>query len=340
MSDKSWLERVWYAAEQPPWWLKPPAALFASVVRLRRGLYSRGLKTGVRLPCAVIVVGNVSVGGTGKTPLVCWLALELKADGRKVGVVLRGYGGSRESPKLLESTDQASEVGDEALLIAHRTGVPVAVGKNRAAAATLLLTAGCDVILADDGLQHYALRRDCEIVVIDGQRGLGNHWQLPAGPLREPAERIEEADAVVVNGASEKAMGFKPPRFTMRLEAHEVERLDGTGRVSLASFAGKRVHAIAGIGNPQRFFDMLSGLGMLVTPHPKPDHAVLKRDDISFADDLPVLMTEKDAVKCVSFAAPNHWVVPVTARFDAAESKGLADIVRGTLDRFTLGEGG
>jgi tetraacyldisaccharide 4'-kinase len=186
-----------------------------------------------------------------------------------------------------------------------------------------LVSAGCDVVVSDDGLQHYALARDCEIVVVDGERRFGNGWLLPAGPLRESEARLRRVDAVVVNGGRAQLEGA----LSMRLEAKDALSLIGGAIKTLREFAGHSVHAVAGIGNPERFFNMLRGYGIEVVGHPLPDHARLQAADISFPDGRPVLMTEKDAVKCAGFAGPQHWYVPVTASFEGGESKLLLDIV-------------
>ena len=214
-------------------------------------------------------------------------------------------------------------VGDEPLLLARRTQVPVAIGGNRPAAAQLLVGQGCDVIVSDDGLQHYALARDCEVVVIDGDRRFGNGWLLPAGPLRETRSRLAVADAIVVNGGRAMLEGA----LSMRLEARSAVALVG-GRVSpLEAFAGMAVHAVAGIGNPERFFNMLRAHGIEVEGHPLADHARIAREDVRFGDDRPVLMTEKDAVKCAGAADERHWYVPVNACFEASESHTLLNVV-------------
>ncbi len=323
MSVQSWFNRVWYERRTPPWWLPPLSLVYGAVAGSRRFLYAKHLRKSTRMPLPVIVVGNLSVGGTGKTPLVCWLVARLADLGFKPGVVTRGYGGSSGSVRLVDSSDDPGVVGDESILLARRTQVPVAIGGNRPAASQLLVNAGCGVVVSDDGLQHYALARDCEIVVIDGDRRFGNGWLLPAGPLRETPDRLGAADAVVVNG------GRAPPdgALSMRLEAKSVLSLTGRAAMTLDQLAGHSVHAVAGIGNPERFFNMLRSHGIEVTGHPLPDHARLRAEDISFADRRPVLMTEKDAVKCASVAGPQHWYVPVTASFAAAESDALLKIV-------------
>jgi tetraacyldisaccharide 4'-kinase len=214
-------------------------------------------------------------------------------------------------------------VGDESILLARRTGAPVAIGRDRAAAAQLLAGEGCDVIVSDDGLQHYALARDCEVVVIDGDRRFGNGWLLPAGPLRETPGRLRTADAIVVNGGR----ALLEAALSMRLEAKSAVALRGGAIQPLDALAGKSVHAVAGIGHPERFFNMLRSHGIEVLGHPLADHARITLHDVDFGDDRPVFMTEKDAVKCASFAGAGHWYVPVTACFDGGESKTLLDIV-------------
>ncbi len=300
----------------------------------RRYLYAKRLRRTTRMPCPVIVVGNLSVGGTGKTPLVCWLVARLRLLGFKPGVVTRGYGGSSGSIRLVDCSDDPQVVGDESILLARRTRVPVSVGRDRPAASQLLVNAGCDVIVSDDGLQHYALARDCEIVVIDGDRRFGNGWLLPAGPLRETPARLAAADAIVVNGGRALLDGA----LSMRIEAKGALALLGNGSKTLDDFAGHRVHAVAGIGNPERFFNMLRAHGIEVTGHALPDHATLRAGDISFDGDRPVLMTEKDAVKCAPIAGPRHWYVPVSAAFDSREADALLGVVTRAINKRIAGE--
>jgi tetraacyldisaccharide 4'-kinase len=329
MSVQSWLNRIWYDGAAPPWWLLPPSLAYGAVVGARRCLYAKRLRKSTRVAAPVVVVGNLSVGGTGKTPLVCWLVGRLTDLGFKPGVVTRGYGGSSRNVRLIDSSDDPNVVGDEPVLLARRTGAPVAIGRDRPAASQLLLNAGCDVVVSDDGLQHYALARDCEIVVVDGDRLFGNGWLLPAGPLRETKARLAAADAVVVNGGRALLDGA----LSMRLEAKSALRLIGGAVKVLDEFAGRSVHAVAGIGNPERFFNMLRAHGIEVVGHPLPDHAHLRAADISFTDERPVLMTEKDAVKCRGIAGPLHWYVPVTASFNGGESNALLDIVAQAIQR-------
>jgi tetraacyldisaccharide 4'-kinase len=322
MSIQTWFNGVWYDGSPPPWWLKPGSMLYAAVSGGRRALYARSLRKSVRLGRPVVVVGNLSVGGTGKTPLVCWLARRLSEAGLRPGVVTRGHGGSSRGVRLVGPGDDPAVVGDEALLLARRAAVPVAAGRERAAAAQLLIDVGCESIVSDDGLQHYALVRDCEIVVVDGERRFGNGWLLPAGPLRETPRRLSGVDAIVVNGGTPR-----DGELGMRLEGTTaVGLLDGGSRL-LRDFAGLTVHAVAGIGHPERFFGMLRSHGIAVLGHPLDDHARIGRDDIVFGDDRPVLMTEKDAVKCATMADRRHWYVPVDAHFDDGDERRLLDIV-------------
>jgi tetraacyldisaccharide 4'-kinase len=263
----------------------------------------------------VIVVGNLTVGGAGKTPLVIWLCEHLQRAGHRPGVVSRGYGG--RPPRLPLSVTAAtapSEAGDEPVLIAARTGCPVVVDPDRPRAARALLAANdVDVIVADDGLQHYALARNLEIVVVDGRRRFGNGFCLPAGPLREPLSRLVTVDLVVVNGAGGAG------EFALRLVGDRLANLADVAHTEpLTAWRGRRVHAVAGIGDPARFFTALTTAGLEVVEHPFPDHHAYRPDDLDFGDGLPVLMTEKDAVKCRTFAAARHWYLPVSAAPDAA----------------------
>jgi len=283
------------------------------------------------------VVGNLTVGGTGKTPLVIWLAGELRARGLKVGIVSRGYGRRSRGPRRVRSDSPWEEVGDEPLLLSRRTGCAVAVGEDRLAAARLLVADGVDVILSDDGLQHLRLARDFEILVIDGTRGFGRGRLLPAGPLREPASRALAVDYLVVNGPAESVppsatLQGPPGRIaTMHLALGAAHRVDGAGESRpLASFAGAPVHAVAAIGNPARFFESLAAHGLHLIAHAFADHHPFARGELDFPDDLPILMTEKDAMRCAAFATPGMWYVPVDAKLEAA---GAAQLLGGVLDR-------
>jgi len=325
-----WLLRTWYSASAP-FWLRPLEALFRAVVFLRRACY-RHLLTAANVGVPVIVVGNISAGGTGKTPLVLWIVRRLQRRDLAPGIVTRGYGASPgRGARLVARTDDASQVGDEPLLLAQRSGVPVAVGRDRVEAARLLARAGVQVIVSDDGLQHYRLARDMEIAVMDGERGLGNGACLPAGPLREPPSRLAEVDLVVVNGAQAKHW---PGAATMALVPEALAPVAGAEqRRALQSFRGQPVHAVAGIGNPGRFFGMLAREGLEVIAHPLGDHARIRPADLEFGDGLPVLMTEKDAVKCGSFANPQTWYVPVSAVLDPAGCERFDSLLDDVLAR-------
>ena len=308
------LEYYWYT--RSPWLilLFPFAFLYCLAMRLRRLLYSIGVLHSERLPVPVVVVGNLTVGGTGKTPLTGWLAMLLKQSGYRPGIVARGYRGkARHWPQQVRPDSDPVMVGDEAVMLAGMCGCPMAVGPQRVRAARVLLKHNeCGVILCDDGLQHYALQRDIEIAVIDGVRRMGNGFCLPAGPLREPASRLEQVDLRVVNGLGNKG------EYPMRMKATCAHNLADDNNVrELASFRGNSVHAVAGIGNPERFLDFLRQAGMRVEAHLFPDHHVYTADDVCFGDDRPVLMTAKDAVKCREFGLQNAWYVPVTIEMGA-----------------------
>ena len=308
------LERVWYGGQPPGIGLLLLASLYGVLAALRRALYRAGLLRRVRLPLPVLVVGNLGVGGTGKTPLTIALVEALRARGWRPGVVSRGYGGRVARPQRVAAGADPAAVGDEPCLIAARTGAPMAVGRDRIAAAHLLQEEGAvDVLIADDGLQHYRLCRDVEICVIDGQRRFGNARLLPAGPLREPPARLATVDFRVCNGGDPA-----PGEVPMRLVPGAVRRLDGTETRALAAFAGQRVHAVAGIGHPARFFALLRAHGIEVQEHAFPDHHAFRPDDLAFGDTAPVLMTEKDAVKCRAFVTPSLWSVAVDAQLPAA----------------------
>lgn len=312
MAGADTLESAWYGNRRVPWWAWPLSGLYGAVVRVRSALYRWGWLHAARLPAPVIVVGNLTAGGTGKTPLTMAVVAALRARGYRPGVVSRGYGGSQREPLLLGVTPDPARVGDEPCLI-HASGVPVAVGRDRPAAARLLLGAGCNVLVADDGLQHYALARDVEICVIDGARRFGNQHLLPAGPLREPMRRLARVDFRVCNGAAPE-----PGEYLMSLRGDDALTLIDERQRALVSFGGQRVHAVAAIGNPRRFFASLRAAGIDVVEHAFADHHRFVFSDLDFGDGLPLLMTDKDAVKCRVFAQPHWWRVPVRAELPAA----------------------
>jgi tetraacyldisaccharide 4'-kinase len=314
--------------------LIPVAWAFAAAVSARRALYRAGVLESRRVRVPVIVVGNLIVGGAGKTPLVLALAARLRESGYRPGIVSRGYRGTRTEPGVVGVDDDPRAAGDEAVLLAQRSGCPVWTARDRAEAALRLLetTPGCDVIISDDGLQHYRLARDVEIAVED-ERGLGNRLMLPAGPLREPATR--RTDAVVINGRmhagqredKERKQERSQGAFHMALEPDGFypigETADGAVAIASEDLAGRRLHAVAGIGNPDRFFHLLSKMGLRFTPHAFPDHHRFTAQDLDFPECDAVLMTEKDAVKCARFAgrepdAPPLYALRVRARLDPA----------------------
>lgn len=321
-----WLQDAWYREMYLSTWIMPLSLLYVDVVRLRRFLYRIGLKRSVRLPVPVVVVGNLTVGGTGKTPLVAWLARFLAAEGYRPGIISRGYGGKQDAPRPVTAASDPALVGDEAVLLATHSGCPVWVGRNRPAAGRALLAAqACDILLADDGLQHYALQRDIEIVVVDGQRRFGNGYCLPAGPLREPPERLKQVDLVIVNGPVEEP---QPGEYAMHCRGTQLVNLLDGRRLELAEFRGRRCHAVAGIGNPARFFAQLRAAGLDCDCRAMPDHHVYQAADLAFAGGEPLLMTEKDAVKCRSFATGNCWYLPVTAEPAAAFVRDFVELLK------------
>jgi tetraacyldisaccharide 4'-kinase len=380
---EKWLLRMWYGNASGSAVLLPFTGLYGAITAVRRRAYRAGWLQTHRVGRPVIVVGNLTVGGTGKTPLVAWLSQRLVARGLKVAIVSRGYGSqARELQEVTASSDWRA-VGDEPVLLARRTGCPIFVSPDRVAAAEVAIKRGADVILSDDGLQHLRLARDFEVVVIDGARGLGNQRLLPAGPLRESSERLKGVDLVIVNGDAspqlqtqiKQAHGRTP--VCMHLVPGQVEPVPGRGSAHLratvstttpaqgglasrsdaglrpvpgtvakaapsavdsahmrpiAAFRGQRVHAVAGIGNPERFFHMLRGYEIEVIEHAFPDHHPFTRDDLAFPDELPILMTEKDAVRCTEVANARMGYVPVTAEISAPDEQTFLELVSRVLN--------
>ena len=319
------LTGIWYGNSPLRWGLYPLALAYQGLAHLRRAAYQRGTLKTVELPVPVVVVGNVSVGGTGKTPFVIWLATQLQKRGLRVGIVTRGYRGkARDWPRVVNAKSDPLEVGDEPVLLARRTGCLVVAGPDRVAAAQRVLAEQrVDVLISDDGLQHYRLARRFEIAVVDGVRGMGNGLCLPAGPLREPAERVSEVDAIVVNGGDWGHAGV----FRAQAVVTGVYRVTNREPRTLESFKGAQVHAVAGIGNPQRFFDLLDDAGLDVLAHPLEDHADIGPDQLAFEEPGAVLITEKDAVKCEGVAHANVWCVVVDLQFDADKTARLMRLV-------------
>ncbi len=321
------LTERWYAAGARASLLQPLSWLYGALIGLRRRGYAAGWLASERIGRPVIVVGNLTVGGTGKTPLTLWLAQQLRARGCNVGILSRGYGRADGVPRTVGPDSSWREVGDEPLLLARRSGCATVVARDRVAGARMLASGGAQLILCDDGLQHLRLARDCAIAVIDGARGFGNGRLLPAGPLREPATALVRADLVVLNGAPEHPSLAQLPlagALRMDLIAGDARRVDGAeGSRALGAFRERPVHAVAGIGHPARFFRELRVQGLEVIEHAFPDHHAFAAADLAFGDALPVLMTEKDAVKCAAFADARLWYVPVAARFSEQDARQL-----------------
>lgn len=325
---KAWLERVWYRPEPPPLLLRPLSRAYGAVAANLAGSRKQQAQ---RLPVPVIVVGNVAVGGTGKTPSVLWLVQALKRLGHRPGILSRGYGGRGPFPFMVAPGADPALCGDEPALMAERGGVPLAVAPDRLAAGRLLLERHpqTDVLVCDDGLQHYRLARDLELCIVDGARGYGNGWLLPAGPLREPPERARQAALILVNGGDAAAFGDTAIGF--RLGTTGAVNLRSGERRPLKDFQGAPVHAVAGIGNPARYFESLHGQGLQLREHAFADHHAYTAADLDFGDEAAVLMTEKDAVKCRAFARPQWWAVPAELAFEGEGEARLLVQLRGLL---------
>jgi len=315
-----WIERHWQHDTLASRLLAPVSWLYCAAVALNRQLYRLEWRRAVAFPVPVIVVGNLTVGGTGKTPLVLWIVRYLQARGRSPGIITRGYGGrARAWPQLVTPYSDPAAVGDEPVLLARRSGVPVVADPDRPRGVRWLLAHECDVVVSDDGLQHHRLKGDVEIAVVDGERRFGNGRCLPAGPLREPLSRLARVHAVVIHGAG--AAGA----WSMRLEPVGFRRVaDPDEAAPLDAFGARTVHGVAGIGHPPRFFALLRRLGLEVIEHPFPDHYRFRPEDLRFDDDRDVIMTEKDAVKCRTFADARMWYLAVEADTDARFGEWLA----------------
>lgn len=323
---------LWYGGSRAWIVLWPISLLYRGLFVVHRAWQKpRALRSQDGVP--VVVVGNISVGGTGKTPLIIWLAHQLLQLGFSVGIISRGYlGGMSASPHLVAPDASPAMFGDEPVLLARRTGCPVVVAANRVRARDLLMSSRpVDLVLSDDGLQHHRLPRCCEIVVVDGSRGFGNGACLPAGPLREPATRLDTVDAVVVNGPGWEFEGA----IRATVEASGVERLCDGAQRPLETFAGEYVHAVAGIGNPHRFFNLLKAAGIRVRQHALSDHEWIEPRHLSFDDNAAIMLTEKDAVKCRDIASDNIWIVKVEMVFEPAERERLLSIVADRVEEFT-----
>lgn len=303
-SLESGLQGIWYGGSPLAWLLLPFAGLFGLASGARRRAYRAGWLAVERLPVPVVVVGNLTVGGTGKTPVTAWLADLIRSAGYRPGIVSRGYGGvPGPTPRLVVPEDDAALVGDEPLLLRRQTGVPVCVHPDRAAAGRRLVEEGCNVVIADDGLQHYRLHRDLEIAVLDGARRLGNGFLLPAGPLRESAGRLRDVDCVLVSGGS-----ARPGEFALDYRLGGLRALDGSTETGLGALRGQTVRAVAGIGNPGRFHALLQAAGLVVHPVPVADHGRVDLAALLRDAPTPIVMTEKDAVKYRPSPGAPVWV--------------------------------
>ena len=306
---QQWLINSWYKPHPIRWLLWPLSLLYRLIMGLRKLLYRLGIFKQYKLAVPVIIVGNISVGGTGKTPFVIWLAKQLQQAGFRPGIISRGYGGKAEHyPQEVMPDSDPAIVGDEPIIISRHTGCPMIVDPHRINAGNMLLQRhNCDIIISDDGLQHYALARDIEIVIVDGQRLFGNQYSLPAGPLREPISRLKNIDFIVHNSAAHSS-------YSMSLSQGQAINLSNSEiKKDLVDFKEQFVHAVAGIGNPNRFFEQLSKQGLHIQAHEFKDHHRYEKSELQFNDNNPILMTEKDAVKCHEFAYENMWYIPIEA---------------------------
>jgi tetraacyldisaccharide 4'-kinase len=316
------LDKYWYSSNAIALLLLPVSWFYCGIVCLRKKLYQLKIKKSFFAEKPLIVIGNIAVGGSGKTPLLIALCDYLQSKGYKPGVVSRGYGGNVTGVKQVSQDDEASLVGDEPLMICQKTKVPVVVGADRVAAVNFLLAQNqCDVVLSDDGLQHYRMDRALEICVVDSVRGHGNGYCLPAGPLREPLSRLKEVDIIVYSNP-DKNMAATANQDGYILNFVDLHYLNSDKQAAVSSLAGKTVHAVAGIGNPLRFFQQLRDNGLTIVEHTFPDHHKYEESDFSGWDKECILMTEKDAVKCKSFTLPDAWFVNVKAILtESLESK-------------------
>lgn len=326
-SKQQKINAIWYNGATIPLRYRLLTKLFSILSKGRKKLYEIGIVKSHKIKCPIVIVGNISVGGVGKTPFVIWLVNQLKAQGLKVGVVSRGYGGKREHEPLLvipQTSPKAS--GDEALLIAKHTDAPVFVGKNRVKAAQkLILDYRVDIIISDDGLQHYALKRDLEFVLIDAKYGLGNEKLLPSGPLRESKERLNAVDMVIYKGEKLNQSYFTySPLMVYELGKIKSQR-------SLESFRNQHINAIAGIAHPDSFFNMLSAQGLAVVKNPLDDHEILTVKHFEFDNDDPIFITEKDAIKCQEMKLKNVWVVVLKLTMETETKKEILELVNGVI---------
>jgi tetraacyldisaccharide 4'-kinase len=335
MSFDARLQRLWYERSTPSLPLLPLTWIFSGIVALRRWAFRAGLLGSTKLSKPVIVVGNLTVGGTGKTPMVIWLVNTLATQGRKVAVVTRGYGGQAKTwPQQVMPDSDPKLVGDEAVLIARETHCLVFAGPNRVVAGRQAIAAGAEVIICDDGLQHYRLQRDLELVVVDASRLFGNGHLLPAGPLREPLSRLATANMVLLNQRVARPVPELPiPHAGFRVGLTKLRSVRSDEPRTLESLRGQQVHVVTGIGNPLSFLHSLRALQIRMDARILRDHAEFTVDDIEFGDSLPVLMTEKDAVKCRKFAGARHWAVGAEVVLDDPDRERLLQCVQQCLER-------
>lgn len=317
-----WIHSVWYDGAISGVVLVPFSWLYQVIIVVRTQCFKLGWRQRYKASVPVIVVGNITAGGAGKTPFVIWLVELLQRLGHKPGVVTRGYGGELTDSTLVTAAHHANEVGDEALMLARRLDAPVVAGRSRSTSAAMLEELEVTIIVADDGLQHYALERDAEICLIDAQRQFGNGRLLPSGPLREPVSRLNSVDVVVNHLATLEA-----GQSGMALVNPRVYQLTSGKTLSLTSFKGTSVHAVAGLGNPERFFTSLKRAGLTVIVHPFADHHQYSGSDLDFGDDLPVFMTDKDAVKCESFTRDHFYAVRVDAQLSSDVEESILDVL-------------
>jgi tetraacyldisaccharide 4'-kinase len=320
------LERYWYDNPRPSLFGLGYVLLFLSWifgrgVNFRRWCFQKKIFSSKDNALPVIVIGNITVGGTGKTPLLLALIHLLEQQGHRPGVVSRGYGGKARGTTWVSYDSAPNEVGDEPAMLVRRKDLPFVVDKNRSRAVEAIFSeTSCNIVLSDDGLQHYRLARDLEIAVVDQSREHGNGKMLPLGPLREPVSRLQECGIIAINGDRKKGFHIEPHHFYPLGKPQK--------QMPLSEFKGKMVHAVVGVGHPARFFKTLTGLGVIVMKHVFSDHHRYQEKELNFDDDYPVVMTEKDAVKCESFASKNVWVLSVNAVLSSAFQTKFLEKVR------------
>jgi len=315
-----YIQFSWYNESKITVFLKPLSWLYCSIVFIRKNLYRFKVLKSYQLSVPVVIVGNITVGGNGKTPLVIWLADKLKQSGYRPGIISRGYGGqAKKWPQQVRPDSDPLIVGDEAIVISRRTACPMAVGPDRVETGRALVKySNCDIVISDDGMQHYRLKRNIEIAVVNAYTQFGNELCLPAGPLREPIKRLDKVNFIVTNGSlneSDKNKLKVKTEYNMQYEGNELHALhDEKNIVSLSDFKNKKVHVVTAIANPERFFETLKSFGIEIVEHVYIDHYIFSESDLSFSDELPVIMTEKDSVKCRRFKIKNCWYLPITCK--------------------------